>query len=47
MKAVQSSEMQPEEKKFWMKVKGLVFSDTSAVVVMGVAVVIGLVVNFF
>lgn len=47
MKASIRKPITTEEQIFWKKVKGLVFSDTTCVVVMAVMVFISLVVTFF
>ena len=44
MKKLPSGEMNANEQAFWMKV---IYSDTTWVSVMGVAVVVSLVVTFF
>lgn len=47
MKSIDGKHATEAEQKFWTSIKGLVFSDTTGVAVMGVAVVIALIVNFF
>ena len=47
MKSITSGPMNETEQAFWLKAKRLVFSDTSAVVFMAVAVFVGLVVTMF
>lgn len=47
MRDGKSVPMNETEEAFWLKAKSLVFSDTTGVVVMSVAVFISLVVTFF
>jgi hypothetical protein len=47
MRAGQRVPMNETEQAFWLKAKSLVISDTSALVLMAVAVFVGLVVTMF